>query len=496
VDGDHDARTYGVFSQSGKANFWSPPSSTDIDRDGVIDVASAGWANGQLYLFDGRQTPKPGFPVGINVTGTPTPRTWSAPAMVDVDGDSIMEIFINSVSHTYAFRSDGSELIDGDLNPATTGVFTTLLATNNYSTPIVADLDNDQIPEVVIGGRDSRLYVKRLDGSNYPGFPVVYGGDITSTPAIGDLDQDGLREIIFGSSNNQLHAININRTAAPGWPKGVNFNQDLDSSPALGDIDGDGFLDVVICAGNGTIYIFQGQNGSIFPGYPVIITDVNGVKIPIRSSPVIGNVDIDPESEIVFGGQDGNVYGYNRDGTPVLGFPIKTDNVVEGAALVWDLDGDGLTEVCVEGFDQRLYMWDTPALFDPAAHPWPMFAHDSRRSGIHGAPIFIVTGVPEVAPPLHPGSLSQNWPNPFNPVTSIRFVVPERGSPVPVTLEVFDASGRLVRRLLDAAPLEPGSHSATWDGRSETGEEAGSGVYFYRLSALGQSQSKKMVLAR
>ena len=496
VDGDNDARTYGVFSSSGLASFWSPPSSSDIDRDGVIDVASAGWTNGLLYLFDGHSGPKPGFPVDIDVANTGNPRTWSAPCMVDVDGDNVMELFINSAAHTYAFRADGTELIDGDANPATIGVFAVMGSGSNYSTPRVVDLDNDGVMEVVIGSRDRKLYVKRLNGTDYPGFPITYTADITSSAAIGDLDNDGLKEIVFGCSDNKLYAFNVNKVAPPGWPKGVNFNQDLDSSPALGDINGDGFLDVAICAGNGTVTIFRGQDGGIFPGYPVVLTDAAGVKIQIRSSPAIGNVDSSPDLEIVFGGQDGNVYALKSNGQMALGFPIRTENVVEGGPLVWDLDGDGLTEVCAQSFDQNLYVWDTPAVFTPESCPWPMFGHDSRRTGVYGAPVFIVTGAPERPAPRPPAAqLAQNFPNPFSPGTAIRFSLPSADREVGVRLDVFDLQGRVLRHLYEAR-LAGGDHRVDWDGRTDQGTEVGSGVYFYRLDVDGYVLTRRMVVAR
>lgn len=496
VDGDGDARTYGVFSSSGYANFWSPPSSTDIDRDGAIDVAAAGWVNGRLYLFDGHAGPKPGFPVNIDVANNGNAHTWSAPVMVDVDGDSTMEIFVNSAAHTYAFHADGTELIDGDANPATIGVFAALGSASNYATPRVADLDNDGTPEVIIGSRDRKLYVKRLNGTNYPGFPVTYTADITSSPAIGDLNNDGLKEIVFGCSDNKLYAYNINKVAPSGWPKGVNFNQDLDSSPALADVNGDGFLDVAICAGNGTVYIFQGQDGAIFAGYPVILYDSSGSKIQIRSSPAIGNVDSSPDLEIIFGGQDGNVYALKSNGQMALGFPIRTENVVEGGPLVWDLDGDGLTEVCVQSFDQNLYVWDTPAPFTPQSCPWPMFGHDSRRTGVYGAPIFIVTGTPEPAAPRPPAAqLAQNVPNPFAPGTSIRFNLASAAREMTVRLDVFDLQGRAVRHLYEAR-LTGGDYEVSWDGRTDLGTPVGSGVYFYRLEVDGFAVTRRMIVAR
>jgi len=88
--------------------------------------------------------------------------------------------------------------------------------------------------------------------------------------------------------------------------------------------------------------------------------------------------------------------------------------------------------------------------------------------------------------------LMQNRPNPFNPTTTIRFVLPARED---VSLAIYDANGRLVRTLVNEV-RGYGSHEVTWDGRDDEGAPAGSGVYFYRLRAGKLAQSKKMVLSK
>jgi len=88
--------------------------------------------------------------------------------------------------------------------------------------------------------------------------------------------------------------------------------------------------------------------------------------------------------------------------------------------------------------------------------------------------------------------LSQNQPNPFNPTTTIRFVLPVRED---VTLAIYDANGHLVRTLVNEVQGY-GAHEVTWDGRDDDGAAMGSGVYFYRLRAGKLTESKKMVLLK
>ena len=93
-----------------------------------------------------------------------------------------------------------------------------------------------------------------------------------------------------------------------------------------------------------------------------------------------------------------------------------------------------------------------------------------------------------------PGSfvLNQNYPNPFNPSTTISFTLQRAGQ---IKLELFDCLGRLVNVLLDGR-LEAGRHAVVWDATIGVRAQAASGVYFYRLTANGQSQSRKMLLLK
>lgn len=81
-------------------------------------------------------------------------------------------------------------------------------------------------------------------------------------------------------------------------------------------------------------------------------------------------------------------------------------------------------------------------------------------------------------------------PNPFRNATRISFRLAES---TPVTLDVFDLSGRRVTRLLDAQ-LPGATHEVAWDGRDAQGVAVASGVYFYRLRAGDRQESARMVL--
>ncbi len=85
------------------------------------------------------------------------------------------------------------------------------------------------------------------------------------------------------------------------------------------------------------------------------------------------------------------------------------------------------------------------------------------------------------------------FPDPFSNATKIRYSVGGTlGSGVPVSLTIVDRAGRVVRRLVNR-PLAAGMHSATWDGRDDSGRKLSAGVYLYRLSVGEFSTTRKMV---
>ena len=89
-------------------------------------------------------------------------------------------------------------------------------------------------------------------------------------------------------------------------------------------------------------------------------------------------------------------------------------------------------------------------------------------------------------------ALDNNYPNPFNPSTTISFTIPTEAN---VRLEVFDLLGRVVKTLVEGN-LPAGRHQVVWDGRTSTGERASSGIYFARLSSEDKQSIIRMSLIK
>lgn len=89
-------------------------------------------------------------------------------------------------------------------------------------------------------------------------------------------------------------------------------------------------------------------------------------------------------------------------------------------------------------------------------------------------------------------TLLQNFPNPFNNSTRIRFLLQEAGE---VRLTIFNLQGKEIRRLINN--FQPaGAHEISWDGRDQAGEFVPSGIYYCQLRAGSEVRSRKMSLIR
>jgi hypothetical protein len=91
-------------------------------------------------------------------------------------------------------------------------------------------------------------------------------------------------------------------------------------------------------------------------------------------------------------------------------------------------------------------------------------------------------------------ALYGNYPNPFNPVTFIRFSLREE---LPVTLVIYDLTGRVVKTLIRPdKPLKAGRYRVTWDATNNNGQIMATGPYFYRFKAGKYLKTKKMILLK
>ncbi len=139
-----------------------------------------------------------------------------------------------------------------------------------------------------------------------------------------------------------------------------------------------------------------------------------------------------------------------------------------------DVNGDGCPDIAIKGTIDSFGVWPGVVYIYGGYGKIPVDVSDDLNN------------IPSDFT-LHP-----NYPNPFNPSTTISFDLPRRAR---VTLSIVNILGQDVAKLVDQE-VSAGSHSVEWDGRDASGERASSGVYLYRLETDEGVLSRKMLLLK
>ncbi|RMG66714.1 MAG: T9SS C-terminal target domain-containing protein, partial [Calditrichaeota bacterium] len=203
-----------------------------------------------------------------------------------------------------------------------------------------------------------------------------------------------------------------------------------------------------------------------------------------------------------------------RLATPQLLSPAMGDSVSASPLLVWQ-SVPGADSYRVQVSLDSLFSADSLVFADPAVadtsvqlsnlapdvYYWRVTAHNtagnsSEPSAVYAFVVRTVTGLPDVQEPQvfipRKYDLQANYPNPFNPTTTIVYDIPEATD---VQLVIFNALGQRVRLLVHARQ-QAGRYRVQWDGRDEQGRSVASGIYIYQLHTPDFSRVRRMVLLK
>ena len=187
-------------------------------------------------------------------------------------------------------------------------------------------------------------------------------------------------------------------------------------------------------------------------------SDLNGDGV-LDVTLLAGNSPIGPALVVLLG---------QRNGVPVLEgyYPLPSEG---SQVLTSDVNGDGNADLVVLG--------------------------TSPGSDHGGVSVFINQGTPATAVAAETATptafaLGANYPNPFNPATTIPLVVPDGAKDVDLT--IYNVLGQPLRQVW-TGPLAAGEHRLTWDGRDSQGQPVAAGVYVYRVQVDEQTRTRKMV---
>jgi hypothetical protein len=199
-----------------------------------------------------------------------------------------------------------------------------------FSSPKLADIDNDNKLEILIGSYDNKFHAYKTNGTEVSGFPVTTGGLIRSTAAV-YLNPNGSRVIAFGSDDGKLYAVDKNGANLSGFP--VQTPKAIKSSPMIVDLNNDGQKEIVVLSGDGKMYAYS-FSGAALSGFPVQVqnTEDNFGNIIIMPSPAAADLDGNGQKEIVIGTLDKTLKVINPNGS--VRFTKTLDSAVYSSPLI------------------------------------------------------------------------------------------------------------------------------------------------------------------
>ena len=312
--------TGGVDPDLAREAIVSAPAVGDLDGDGKVEIVFATWS-GTIYVIDAKGQDLPGWPKRLPlVPSCPLDPTKPAPKpCMDAGHD---------------------------------------FARGTYGAPVLIDMNKDGRPEIVIGAFDGNIWVFKADATVLDGFPVALVAKTTtspgpsrimSTPTVADLNGDGIPEIMSGSnqqvggggSAGQAFAVDGRGNAAPGgpylpnWPFTVTslklfpvVAEGIVASQAAADFDGDGVADVLV----------QG-NGS----RPLVVKADPGVQVKLDDPPNRLPLRRDETGAVDNGFEPTSIFGEKTKARSDVMFPLFSQ------PSIGDMDQDGVPDVVASG---------------------------------------------------------------------------------------------------------------------------------------------------
>jgi immune inhibitor A len=360
-----------------------PSVAADLDGDGSLEIVVPVQRlnnTGAIYVFrhdgtdflDGDATPTP----FASMSSAPS----SSPCIGDVDGVAGAEIVFQTLDGAiYAFHANGTEVLDGDVNPSTLGVLAPAAGiTAQRSQPILVDLNGDGALDVVLGGSANPL------GSSTVRAISVSGGTRTirsrsmvgateGAPAAADLDGDGLPEVILANTPTNETEFSGSGLSIMNWEflTDTSIPDDFTffviriggpySAPVLADLDRSGVPEITVADVEGSYHAFRVRFAAHEPSEPpntyVTTEELPGWPARLfdrgRTSEVsIGDLEREGYAEVIHTGDEVRVAAIHYNGAPRAGYPLRpaapfadADTAGFWPPLVADVDGDLVLDV-------------------------------------------------------------------------------------------------------------------------------------------------------
>ena len=485
----------------------------DEGKEIVAAAYTEGKADNWVFIIDG-------------ITGTlihAIHLQYNVPTSVvlkDLDGDGTDEIILLTHagsapeppknSRLWIWKNSGSEWTSFRTWPEDGYAFGDYTSLGN---PAVADMDNSGTISIIASTQTRGLYcfhpadtseavwnktAKQLADTTATGY-------LMAPLSLADIDGDGNLDILSASvKNNKLYAVDRFGDPLPGWETGVDAEITDPwghSSPAIiGNLDSDPQLEIVY-AGREHLYVLE-HDGSNKPGWPIEIENGSsyyesghGVLSPFNS-PILADLNQDGSQEIIFVTAFGILHAIDsRTKKDIVGFPIDTKNDSQQAQspMVDDIDRDGDLELLLIDSEGYLKIWDVPYKYGQSTELYwnQPYANIQHTGELTPQYIEAVSAIDDNPLPAGVPSGFSLEQNYPNPFNPSTKINYELPIANDVELVVYNILGQKVRTLVNKRQTA-GRYSITFNAH-----HLASGVYLYRLSTgNGLVQIKKMVLIR
>jgi hypothetical protein len=386
-----------------------------------------------------------------------------------------------------------------------------------YDVEGFVDINNDFITDVLAcgsgeGANGSRR-VFALSGADGdllwegPGFTSFY----TLTP-IGDVTSDGIEDVVGGTTT---WVVGINgATGEQRWQTNIGGSSPVFDMERMGNANPQTNTseDVAVASAYQGVYVIDGLTGQ-----QLWYVDIGNTFV--YELTIIQDISGDEVSEVVIGTTGGNVICYDgAEGLELwnqIADPDDPENVL-AMTTVPDVTGDHVEDIVCGTLSDKLVVlsgWDGDHYFDTFgqgvtsavdavgilpdvdgsnAFEILMGNREGWVDCVSGGSITIIDDAKDPVTVPETFVMKPAYPNPFNPSTNIEFSLPGVSD---VNIQVFDVTGRMVRELFHST-MQAGEHVVRWNGHSEAGSMAATGVYFVRLATSFGTLTQKLLLLK